>query len=167
MLSVFCNYFSLNNYKKGINNSVNIAKRMINAISLHVFWRIAPSTKVIIISRKLLPVSLVTISLILSDHTLAAPVTNDLSLSDSRITGALSQVMSLKAIVVKPTMISLSVVIKSPASKIKTSPFFNLEELIFLFSPLAKTVLPKFIHLFSLYYLLVILLLPRQNPSDF
>ena len=90
-------------------------------------------------SRKLSPGSDVTITLILSDSTLVPPVTEDLSPPASLMTGALSPVMALSSIVAKPSIISPSVAIKSPASQIKTFPFTNCDELIFLISPFSKS----------------------------
>jgi hypothetical protein len=100
------------------NHKINVkaANKIVNAISLGVFWRLAPSTNNHFI-QKLSPGSLVTITLILSDNTLVPPVTDDLSPPASRITGALSPVMALSSIVANPSMISPSVAIKSPASQ--------------------------------------------------
>ena len=75
---------------------------MVNAISLGVFWREAPSTKAIILSKKLSPGSVVTRTLIWSESTLVPPVTEDLSPPLSRITGALSPVMADSSMVAIP-----------------------------------------------------------------
>ena len=117
-----------------IKTSVNPAKSIVRAISLGVFWRLAPSTKAIILSKKLSPGSVVTITLILSDNTFVPPVTELLSPPDSRITGADSPVMALSSMVAKPSMISPSVGMVSPVSHTNTSPFFNCEEGIVLIS---------------------------------
>ena len=71
-----------------------------------------------------------------SDNTFVPPVTELLSPPDSRITGADSPVMALSSIVARPSMISPSVGMVSPASQTNKSPFFSCEEEIF--SPLFK-----------------------------
>ncbi|CAF3864982.1 unnamed protein product [Rotaria sp. Silwood1] len=98
---------------------------MVNAISLGVFWRLAPSTNAIILSKKLSPGSVDTMTFILSDNTFVPPVTELLSPPASRITGADSPVIALSSMVAKPSIISPSVAIISPDSQIKMSPFFN------------------------------------------
>ena len=95
---------------------------MVSAISLGVFCRDAPSTRAIILSKKLSPGWVVTITFILSESTFVPPVTELLSPPDSRITGADSPVMALSSMVAKPSMISPSVGITSPASHTNTSP---------------------------------------------
>ncbi|MEY4538614.1 MAG: hypothetical protein RLZZ306_371, partial [Bacteroidota bacterium] len=65
---------------------------------------------------------------ILSDNTFVPPVTELLSPPDSRITGADSPVMALSSMVAKPSIISPSVGIVSPASQTKTSPFLSCDE---------------------------------------
>ena len=111
-----------------INTSVKPASNMVSAISLGVFCLDAPSTSAIILSRKLSPGSVVTLTFILSDNTFVPPVTEDLSPPDSRITGADSPVIADSSIVAIPSMISPSVGIISPASHIKISPFTSCEE---------------------------------------
>ena len=112
-----------------INTNVKLANKIVRAISFGVFWRDAPSTNAIILSRKLSPGSIVTLTLISSDNTLVPPVTDDLSPPDSLITGADSPVIADSSIVAIPSIISPSVGIISPASQRKTSPFFKaLEE---------------------------------------
>ncbi len=88
-----------------------------------VFCLDAPSTKAIILSRKLSPGCVVTFTTILSDKTFVPPVTELLSPPDSRMTGADSPVMALSSIVAKPSIISPSEAIISPASQTKMSPF--------------------------------------------
>ena len=105
--------------------SVNPDKRMVSAISLGVFLRDAPSTNAIILSRKLSPGCVLTLTVILSDNTFVPPVTEDLSPPASLITGALSPVMALSSIEARPSTISPSAGIISPASQIKKSPFCN------------------------------------------
>ncbi|MNQ85455.1 hypothetical protein D3C85_1006200 [compost metagenome] len=106
-----------------MNTSVKLANRMVNAISLGVFWREAPSTRAIILSKKLSPGAVLTLTLISSDSTFVPPVTDDLSPPDSRITGADSPVMADSSIVAIPSIISPSVGIMSPVSQMKISPF--------------------------------------------
>ena len=101
---------------------------MVNAISLGVFCRLAPSTRAIILSKKLSPGSVVTTTLILSDNTLVPPVTELLSPPASRMTGALSPVMALSSMVAKPSIISPSVGMISPASHTKILPFRSCTE---------------------------------------
>jgi len=55
------------------------ANNIVSAISLGVFLRDAPSTRAIILSRKLSPGSVVTITRMLSDNTFVPPVTELLS----------------------------------------------------------------------------------------
>ena len=88
----------------------------------------APSTKAIILSKKLSPGSVVTFTVILSLNTFVPPVTELLSPPASRITGALSPVIALSSIVAKPSIISPSVGITSPASQKNISPFLSCEE---------------------------------------
>src|SRR5690242_7579299 len=113
---------------------VNPASKMVRAISLGVFWRLAPSTNAIILSKKLSPGSVVTFTFMESDKTLVPPVTLDLSPPDSLITGALSPVMADSSIVARPSTISPSIGIVSPASQTNTSPFFSWEEEMILIS---------------------------------
>jgi len=114
---------------------VKLASRIVNAISLGVFCRDAPSTNAIILSKKLSPGSVVTRTLILSLNTLVPPVTEDLSPPDSRITGALSPVMALSSIVAMPSMISPSIGIVSPASQKNISPFLSADDETIFISP--------------------------------
>ncbi|MNX83371.1 hypothetical protein D3C86_1151320 [compost metagenome] len=111
-----------------IKTRVKPANKIVNAISFGVFWREAPSTKAIILSKKLSPGSVVTLTLILSESTFVPPVTELLSPPASLITGALSPVMALSSMVARPSMISPSVGIVSPASQMKISPFARLED---------------------------------------
>ena len=100
---------------------------MVNAISFGVFLRLAPSTRAIILSRKLSPGCWVTNTLIVSESTFVPPVTELLSPPASRMTGADSPVMALSSIEASPSIISPSAGIVSPASQTKTSPFFSFE----------------------------------------
>ena len=72
----------------------NAARTIVSAISLGVFWRIAPSTSAIIRSRKLWPGSAVTWTTIRSERTRVPPVTPEWSPPASRMTGALSPVIA-------------------------------------------------------------------------
>ncbi len=108
--------------------SVNAASKIVNAISLGVFCREAPSTNAIILSRKLSPGSVVTFTFIWSLNTFVPPVTDDLSPSASRITGADSPVIADSSIVARPSTISPSIGIISPTSHKNRSPFLNCEE---------------------------------------
>ena len=110
---------------------------MVNAISLGVFWREAPSTRAIILSRKLSPGCVVTFTRIWSDKTFVPPVTELLSPPASRMTGADSPVMALSSIEASPSIISPSEGMVSPASQIKTSPFFSCELLTVVILPFA------------------------------
>ena len=108
-----------------INTKVNPANKMVKAISFGVFCLDAPSTKAIILSRKLSPGSVVTFTFILSERTFVPPVTLLLSPPASRMTGADSPVMALSSIVAKPSIISPSDGMISPVSQTKTSPFLS------------------------------------------
>ena len=77
-------------------------------------------------------------TLIRSERTFVPPVTELLSPPASRITGALSPVIALSSIVAKPSIISPSVGIISPASQIKIISLIRAEdEMISPFSNLA------------------------------
>ena len=100
-------------------------RKICKAISLGVFFRAAPSTIAIILSRKLSPASLVTLTTIQSDSTVVPPVTALRSPPASRITGADSPVMALSSTDAAPSMTSPSAGICSPALTITSSPFFS------------------------------------------
>ncbi len=101
---------------------VRLASRMLSAISLGVFWRLAPSTMAIIRSRKVSPGSVVTRTISQSESTRVPPVTALRSPPLSRMTGALSPVMALSSTEAAPTMTSPSAGINSPASTSTMSP---------------------------------------------
>ena len=101
---------------------VRPASRMVRAISFGVFWRLAPSTRAIIRSRKVWPGSAVIRTTIRSDSTLVPPVTAERSPPDSRMTGADSPVMADSSTEAMPSMISPSEGIRSPASQTTRSP---------------------------------------------
>ena len=109
------------------------AKRIVSAISLGVFCLEAPSTRAIILSKKLSPGRCVTSTSMRSERTFVPPVTELLSPPASRITGALSPVIALSSIEANPFMISPSAGMVSPASQINTSPFSVESYLSFLF----------------------------------
>ena len=96
---------------------------MVRAISLGVFWRLAPSTRPIIRSRKLLPGSAVTRTLMRSDRTRVPPVTALRSPPASRMTGADSPVMADSSTVAAPSTISPSAGMISPAATMTRSPW--------------------------------------------
>ena len=103
-------------------------RKICNAISLGVFFLAAPSTIAIILSRKLSPASLVTLTTIQSDRTVVPPVTALRSPPASRITGADSPVMALSSTEAAPSMTSPSAGICSPAFTMTSSPFFSIAE---------------------------------------
>ena len=105
---------------------VNPTNRMVNAISLGVFCRRAPSTSEIIRSRKVSPGFAVTLTFSQSDKTLVPPVTDDLSPPDSRMTGADSPVTALSSTEAIPSTTSPSLGITSPASTRIKSPLRRL-----------------------------------------
>ena len=96
------------------NTSVKPASKIVNAISFGVFFRVAPSTNAIILSRKLSPCCWVTNTFILSESTFVPPVTELLSPPASRITGADSPVMALSSMEASPSTISPSAGIVCP-----------------------------------------------------
>ena len=94
--------------------SVRPAIRMLSAISLGVFWRSAPSTSAIMRSRNVSPGLDVMRIWIWSESTLVPPVTALRSPPDSRITGALSPVMTDSSTVAMPSITSPSPGMMSP-----------------------------------------------------
>ncbi len=104
---------------------VSTASRIVRAISLGVFWRLAPSTKVIIRSKKVCPRSAVMRITIRSESTLVPPVTAERSPPDSRITGADSPVMADSSTEAIPSTISPSDGMRSFASQTTMSPLFS------------------------------------------
>ena len=101
---------------------VSAASRMLSAISLGVFWRLAPSTMAIMRSRKLSPGFAVTRMISQSERTRVPPVTALRSPPLSRMTGALSPVMALSSTEATPSITSPSPGMMSPASTSTTSP---------------------------------------------
>ena len=103
--------------------NVNAASRIVSAISLGVFWRRAPSTSAIILSRKPAPLSAVTRITMRSLSTRVPPVTALRSPPLSRITGADSPVIAASSTLAIPSTTSPSAGITSPASHSTRSPF--------------------------------------------
>ena len=101
---------------------MNFASRIDSAISFGVFWRSAPSTRLIMRSRKDSPGSAVMRTLIQSDSTLVPAVTAERSPPDSRITGADSPVIADSSTEAMPSTISPSPGMSSPADTITWSP---------------------------------------------
>ncbi len=107
--------------------SVNLASRMESAISFGVLWRLAPSTRPIMRSRKVSPGFAVTRTTSQSDSTRVPPVTDEKSPPDSRTTGADSPVIADSSTVAAPSITSPSAGIRSPASTSTRSPLRRLE----------------------------------------
>ncbi|MNZ43813.1 hypothetical protein D3C78_614250 [compost metagenome] len=105
---------------------VRPTSRASSAISLGVFWRLAPSTSAIILSSVLSPGLLVTRTQISSDTTVVLPVTPLRSVPDSRMTGADSPVMAASLTEAIPAMTSPSAGIISPLRTSTRSPFCRL-----------------------------------------
>ena len=95
---------------------------MMSAISLGVFCRSAPSTSLIMRSRKVEPGAAVTRTRIQSDSTCVPPVTAERSPPASRITGADSPVMAASLTEATPSITSPSEGMMSPASTSTMSP---------------------------------------------
>src|SRR5882762_3369431 len=106
---------------------VRPAKRIFSAISFGVFCLEAPSTSLIMRSRKVSPGFDVMRTLISSDRTRVPPVTAERSPPDSRITGADSPVIADSSTDATPSMTSPSPGIKSPAVTTTMSPERNFE----------------------------------------
>src|SRR5437762_2443381 len=106
---------------------VSPASRMLRAISFGVFWREAPSTSLIIRSRKVSPGLEVIRTLISSERTRVPPVTAERSPPDSRMTGADSPVIADSSTEATPLVTSPSPGMKSPALTTTMSPERNFE----------------------------------------
>ena len=87
---------------------VSAASKMLSAISLGVFCRLAPSTIAIIRSRNVSPGLAVMRTTSQSERTRVPPVTALRSPPLSRMTGALSPVMALSSTEAMPSMTSPS-----------------------------------------------------------
>src|SRR5665213_2639579 len=105
---------------------VRPASRMLSAISFGVFCRSAPSTSLIMRSRKVEPGAAVMRTRIQSDSTCVPPVTAERSPPDSRMTGADSPVIAASLTEATPSMISPSEGMRSPASTRTTSPTLSV-----------------------------------------
>src|ERR1700746_366434 len=105
---------------------VRPTRRISRAISFGVFCRSAPSTSLIMRSRKVDPSAAVMRTLIQSDNTWVPPVTAERSPPDSRMTGADSPVMAASLTEAMPSITSPSEGMVSPASTSTTSPTFRL-----------------------------------------
>ncbi len=97
------------------NTIVSATSRIVSAISLGVFWRLALSTIAIMRSTKVSPGFVVTRTTIQSDSTRVPPVTAEKSPPDSRMTGADSPVIALSSTEATPSMTSPSAGTTSPA----------------------------------------------------
>ena len=101
---------------------VSPTSRMVSAISLGVFWRLAPSTSEIIRSRNDSPGLAVICTTMWSETTVVPPVTAERSPPLSRITGADSPVMANSLTVAMPLTTSPSPGMMSPACTSTRSP---------------------------------------------
>ena len=88
---------------------------MLSAISFGVFWRFAPSMRLIMWSRNPSPGFALTRTISQSERMTVPPVTALRSPPDSRMTGALSPVIALSFTDAMPSTISPSTGIVSPA----------------------------------------------------
>ena len=104
---------------------VSATSKMVSAISLGVFCRLALSTMAIIRSTKVSPGLDVTRTTRQSDRTFVPPVTAEKSPPDSRITGADSPVIALSSTEAEPSRISPSAGMKSPAGMRTRSLFLS------------------------------------------
>ena len=95
---------------------------MLSAISFGVFCRSAPSTSLIMRSRKVEPGAAVMRTRIQSESTWVPPVTAERSPPNSRITGADSPVIAASLTEAMPSITSPSDGMVSPASTSTTLP---------------------------------------------
>ncbi len=108
---------------------VRPASRIARAISLGVRWRLAPSTRAIIRSRKVSPGFVVTQMTRRSLTSVVPPVTElRMSVPGSLRTGADSPVMAASLTKPMPSMTSPSPAIVSPSSTTMTSPLRSSDE---------------------------------------
>ncbi len=98
---------------------------MLRAISLGVFCRAAPSTRLIIRSMNVSPGFVVILMTTRSDSTFVPPVTAHRSPPDSRITGADSPVIADSSTEATPSTTSPSPGMTSPASQTTRSPILS------------------------------------------
>ena len=106
---------------------VSLARRMSRAISLGVFWRLAPSTMAIMRSRKLSPGFEPMRTMIQSLRTWVPPVTLERSPPASRMTGADSPVTADSLTEAMPSTTSPSPGMREPASTRTRSPLRSVE----------------------------------------
>src|SRR5580658_2503555 len=106
---------------------VRPASKMLSAISLGAFWRSAPSTSLIMRSRKVSPGLDVIMTMISSESTRVPPVTAERSPPDSRMTGADSPVMADSSTEATPSTTSPSPGTNSPATTFTRSPARSFE----------------------------------------
>ena len=104
------------------NTMVSATSKIVSAISLGVFWRLAPSTMLIMRSRNDSPGFTLMRTTSQSDSTRVPPVTLEKSPPDSRTTGADSPVMALSSTEATPSMTSPSSGTRSFAMTSTTSP---------------------------------------------
>ncbi len=104
---------------------VSEASRMFSAISLGVFCRAAPSTRLIIRSMNVSPGFVVILMTTRSERTFVPPVTAERSPPDSRMTGADSPVIADSSTLATPSTTSPSPGITSPASQTTRSPILS------------------------------------------
>ena len=121
--------------------SVRPAIRMFSAISFGVFCRSAPSTSAIMRSRNVSPGFEVMRILMWSDSTCVPPVTALRSPPDSRMTGALSPVMTDSSTVATPSMTSPSPGMSRSARRCTMSPARSVEAGTCSMRPLATSAL--------------------------
>ncbi|MPM92484.1 hypothetical protein SDC9_139619 [bioreactor metagenome] len=107
---------------------VKETNRMLKATSLGVFWRLAPSTRLIMRSKKPSPGLAETFTTSQSERMRVPPVTALRSPPDSRITGADSPVTADSSTEAMPSTISPSAGKMSPASTRNRSPWRKLGE---------------------------------------
>ncbi len=106
---------------------VSPARRILSAISFGVFCREAPSTRLIMRSRKVSPGFDVMRTRISSERTRVPPVTAERSPPDSRITGADSPVIADSSTEATPSTTSPSPGMNSPAATSTWSPERSFE----------------------------------------
>src|SRR5579862_373419 len=114
---------------------VSPASKILSAISLGVFWRSAPSTSLIMRSRKVSPGLDVISTMISSESTRVPPVTAERSPPHSRITGADSPVIADSSTEATPCTTSPSPGMNSPAITLTLSPTRSFDPAISSMEP--------------------------------
>ena len=143
---------------------VSPTKRVFNAISLGVFWRDAPSTRAIILSRNDSPGLDVILIFSQSLTTVVPPVTDEKSVPASRVTGADSPVMADSSTDAIPSMTSPSFGMVSPAFTSTTSSFFNSEAFTIISVPFFS-IRRDFVSCF-VFFRVAACALPRPSATD-